>query len=771
MSTNFGIPRIESPEGFSPLKPNLMRGSIYILTIVMVPLFLMGQQNPERPKIGLALSGGGAKGIVHIGLLKAIDSAGINVDYISGTSMGAIVGGLYAVGYTGNEIAELARGMKWNRMLSDKLDYDQLLLPFKEDSRQFINIPLVNRKLHLGTGLLESNELWLWLSHHFSMYNRVVQFEELPRPFRCIATQVNNGEVVVLNEGNLVKAIRASMAIPSVFTSVHLGDQYLIDGGLVRNFPVSEVLDMGASLTIGSSVTDQQLSNDDINNPMELISQIAFYSEKRDYREQLELTDIFIDYPIGDYNAGSFSSADKILEIGIQRGIEIYPVLKALKDSLDREYGPEKFTPPSRSTLEKFHVSKITATGLDSLSYAFFTTQMEFKENREYDIDQVSDKIRNSLASGIFKKITYDFEDNADSTVNIHLNFERDYQTYIRAGLGYNAETGLGIKLGLARSGVLSLFSKSSVGVSIGENQQISARSLFFFGGAKSLILETSLSGEFTELNLYNKVLARTGIFRHNHLHAGMNLSKMWAGNLQIGVGTRWELLTFNPEIQSILRPRGSTRFFNSHVLLKFNNQDEAYNPHRGNKIDVEFGWTFSQTPRFSYSESDGGQNHSLEIPHENYQSLRYISAHYFPVRKHTLYLKFQGGMHFGNQVPYLDNFLVGGNNLVTRNQILFPGFRVNGLSASSAASAQLGMAFNITSKFSIALGSSGLIHDFVVGNYEAPDQVNGPVAGFNLTAGYRTFIGPVEITMMYNTINHKVISGFNLGYSMNFSD
>lgn len=748
-----------------------MRRYIFFLILVLIPIFLVGQNETMRPKIGLALSGGGAKGIAHIGLLQAIDSAGINVDYISGTSMGAIVGGLYAVGYTGDEIADLARGMRWNRILSDRLDYDQLLLPFKEESRQYVNIPMVDRKLHLGTGVLESNELWLWLSNHFSVYNRMVQFEDLPRSFRCVATQVNNGEAVILDEGNLVMAIRASMAIPSVFTSVNMGDNYLIDGGLVRNFPVSEVLDMGASFTIGSSVTDQQLSNEDITNPMELISQIAFYSEKRDYREQLELTDIFVDYPIGAYNAGSFASAEDILQIGIQRGREMYPVLKALKDSLDRIYGPETFSPPNRIHAEKIRVRDITATGLDSLSYALFTTQMDFSENREYTIDEISDKIRNSLATGLFRKITYSFEDNADGTANIHLNFEQDYQTYVRAGLGYNAVTGLGIKLGLSRSGVLSLFSKTSVGVSIGENQQISAQNLFFFGGAKSLILESTLTGELTDLNLYNNELAQTGIFRHNHLSAGMTLSKLWEGNFQVGVGTRWELLAYHPEIPTNLRPKGNTRFFNSHALLKFNNQDEAYNPHRGNKINLEIGWTFSQKPRLSYTDGDGSQGLPPEFPNENYKTLRYASAHYIPVHKHTLYLKIYGGMHFGNQVPYLDNFLVGGNNLVTRNQIIFPGFRVNGLSTSSAASALLGMTFNVTSKFSIAAGSSGLLHDFVGGNHKVPGQVDEPVAGFNLTAGYRTFIGPIEIALMYNTINHKVISGFNLGYSMNFSD
>ncbi|HLU93649.1 MAG TPA: hypothetical protein VKZ54_05970, partial [Membranihabitans sp.] len=113
----------------------------------------------------------------------------------------------------------------------------------------------------------------------------------------------------------------------------------------------------------------------------------------------------------------------------------------------------------------------------------------------------------------------------------------------------------------------------------------------------------------------------------------------------------------------------------------------------------------------------------------------------------------------------------MGGNNLVTRNQITFSGFRVNGLSTSSAASALLGITFNVTSKFSIAVGSSGLFHDFVGGNRKVPGQVDEPVAGLNLTAGYRTFLGPIEIALMYNTINHKVISGFNLGYSMNFSD
>lgn len=747
-----------------------MKHILNIIIIIFLPYWLIPQTAADRPKIGLALSGGGAKGLAHIGLLKAIDSAGINVDYISGTSMGAIVGGLYAVGYSGKEIAEMAREMQWNRILSDRLDYHQLMLPFKEDSRQFLNIPLVDKKLHIGTGVLESNELWLWLSNHFSAYNRIVKFEELPRSFRCVATRLDNGEPVILTEGNLVQALRASMAIPSVFTSVHMGEVYLIDGGLVRNFPVSEVLDMGASITIGSSVTDQQLTNDDITNPMELISQIAFYSEKRDYREQLELTDIFVDYPITPYNAGSFSSAVDILNMGIERGREVFPILKNLKDSLDRIYGMEEYTPPLRQDHNMVRVDEIRASGLDESSYAFFKTQMDLRNNKEYTVGEISDRVRYTLASGIFKKITYNFEDATDSTVHLHLNFERDYQTYVRAGLGYSSETGLGIKLGLARSGGLSMFSRSSIGVSIGENQQFAARHIFPFGGAKSLILESSITGEFTDLNLHNQYLAQTGIFRQHHVSTEINLSKLWSRNFQVGIGSRWEWLTFNPEIRTPIQPKASNRFLNSHLVIKFNNQDKAFNPHRGNKINIEVGWNHQQSLRLHFGASDDGQR-PPETPKKDYLSIRYNSAHYFPIARHTLYVKLNSGMHFGHNYPFLDQFLIGGSNLVTRNQILFPGFRVNGLTSSSAAAAQLGLTFNITPKFSISTGTSGLLIDIISTNYEIPDQTKSPIAGFNLTAAYDTFIGPIEIALMYNTINHKLITVFNLGYSMNFSE
>lgn len=748
-----------------------MKKSFYIFCLIMLPWLLPAQQNDDRPKLGLTLSGGGAKGIAHIGLLMAIDEAGLHIDYVSGTSMGAIVGGLYAAGYSGKEIAGFVEEMDWKRILRNKPDYEQLILPHKEDNRQFVEIPLVDGKMYFGKGMLESNELWLWLCNHFSAYNREIDFSDLPRPFKCVATRLDNGDAVILEKGNLVRAIRASMAIPSVFTPVSIDSNVLVDGGLVRNLPVSEVRDLGADIVIGSSVTDNQLSSEDLSNPLEIISQIAFYTEKRDYRKQVEDTDLFVDYPIEKYSAGSFSHADEILAMGIQRGREMLPALIRLRDSLDQIYGVAEIEPITPVLPEKVFVKEISVDGLGPVAHSFFMTQMNLRENREYTTPQISNKIRNSFATGIFRKINFSFTENPDTTVNMHLDFERDYRAYIRAGLAYNEETGLAIKLGAARHSGLSLFSTSSVGLSIGENPQFSARNLYFFGNTRSLFLETTLTGELTELSLFNKNLASVGVFRQNHLRAEMNLIKLLSKNIQLGLGTRWEYLTYRPEIQSALRPRGRTDLLNSYLTFKVNTQNAAYNPDHGNKINFELGWTFNQHPRFSHKDSETGMIHPLDIQTTDYLTLRYYSAHYAPIGKHALYLKLNMGMHFGHQLPYLNSFMVGGNNFTTRNQILFPGFRLNGVSSSSAVTMQAGFRARLSTKFSLAAGPGILWYDFISSNYRVPDQPPKTAGGLILTAGYDSIIGPIEISMMYNTINERITSAFNLGYSMNFSD
>ncbi len=175
-------------------------------------------QQATRPKIGVTLSGGGAKGLAHIGILKAIDSAGLNVDYITGTSMGSVIGGLYAIGYSADSIEALANAIDWELLLSNQSSLRSVFMPEKEEYGKYIvELPWVNHRFTLPTGILEGQELWLKFSELFFPVSNVKDFSKFSIPFKCIATDVGTGEAVVMENGEIVSSIRSSMAIPSFF--------------------------------------------------------------------------------------------------------------------------------------------------------------------------------------------------------------------------------------------------------------------------------------------------------------------------------------------------------------------------------------------------------------------------------------------------------------------------------------------------------------------------------------------------------------------------
>ena len=243
-----------------------------------------------RPKIGLVLSGGGAKGLAHIGILKAIDSAGLKVDYITGTSMGSIIGGLYAIGYSADTIEKIAKSIDWDLLLSNQSSMRSMIMDEKDEyGKYIIELPWVNHWFRFSTGVIEGEELWLKFSELFRPVYNIKDFSKFSIPFRCIATDISTGEAVELDSGEIVKAVRASMAIPSIFTAVEYGGHKLVDGGVVRNFPVTDVRKMGADIVIGDNVAGPLRSPDQVTNALQVLLQVAFFREAADTRTQIPL--------------------------------------------------------------------------------------------------------------------------------------------------------------------------------------------------------------------------------------------------------------------------------------------------------------------------------------------------------------------------------------------------------------------------------------------------------------------------------------------------
>ncbi|MBA4320210.1 MAG: patatin, partial [Flavobacterium sp.] len=217
------------------MKKNLLSKKRFLICFCFL-LLSVSSLWAQRPKVGLVLSGGGAKGIAHIGVLKAIDSAGLKIDYVTGTSMGSIIGAMYATGYSGNQIAKITEKLNWDELLSSKPIYKDVSIDEKDEFGQYsAEIGIKDRKPQFATGLIDSQELWLTLNEMFLPVYNIKDFSKFNIPFKCIATDLSNGNPVVLSDGDIVTAVRSSMAIPSVFTAVDYEKTKLVDGGIVRN--------------------------------------------------------------------------------------------------------------------------------------------------------------------------------------------------------------------------------------------------------------------------------------------------------------------------------------------------------------------------------------------------------------------------------------------------------------------------------------------------------------------------------------------------------
>jgi len=277
-----------------------MRKSIYILFFAMI-LLVPGQWVPgqdvqpgERPKVGLILSGGAAKGMAHVGVLKVIEQAGLKIDYIGGTSMGGLVSDLYAIGYDADSLGGRVASVDWDKLLSDDINRRELSIEEKPDyDRFFVSFPLRERKVKLPAGVVTGQNIENLFAELCSHVHNIQDFDQFQIPLLCVSADVATGAAVIHRDGYLPNAMRATMAIPSVFTPVNIDGRLLIDGGVVNNFPVDHVQAMGADILIGVNVGHQPFSAEDEVNFLKVMEQTVFLASNKLTKENIKLCDIY----------------------------------------------------------------------------------------------------------------------------------------------------------------------------------------------------------------------------------------------------------------------------------------------------------------------------------------------------------------------------------------------------------------------------------------------------------------------------------------------
>lgn len=255
--------------------------SKYAICLVLLCLcFTNGlmAQGEVRPKVGLVLSGGGAKGVAHIGVLKVLEEAEIPIDFISGTSMGAIIGGLYSIGYTAEKLDSMVRTQDWMFLLTDQIARPYSSFNTKYEKKHFlVNVSLgADKKISAPSGIIKGQGILNKFTGLTTGYHQIESFDSLPIPFACVAGDLKSGKEIVIRKGNLPLAMRTSMAVPGVFEPVYRNDMVLVDGGIFNNFPVDVAKEMGADITIGVDLSTEAFVEPDYGNVVSIANRIAF---------------------------------------------------------------------------------------------------------------------------------------------------------------------------------------------------------------------------------------------------------------------------------------------------------------------------------------------------------------------------------------------------------------------------------------------------------------------------------------------------------------
>ena len=409
-----------------------------ILYILPTPLY-------ARKKVGLVLGGGGAKGVSHIGVLKVLEEAGIPIDYIAGTSMGAIVGGLYAIGYSATEIDSMVASQDWQLLLSDRVKRDNLTFPEKENSERYvISLPFgIEKKDRLVGGMIKGQNLQNLFSNLTIGYHDSVDFNSFPIPFACVAVNLVDGKDFVFRKGSLPIAMRASMAIPAAFTPVKLDSMVLVDGGLNNNYPADVVKTMGADIVIGVDLGTSDLKNlQHLNSTIGVVGQIVALHGYEKYVHNTEITDLLIRPNTSPYNSASFTTAalDTLIMRGEEAARKQWNELLTLKEKI----GSDSISTNTHSKAivlkphDSFLIRKIYFEGADPRDEKWLLQISQLKENSWISLQKLHHAMSILIGTNAYSNVSYKL--TGEDARDLHLIVEPKSASAVNVGLRFDSE-------------------------------------------------------------------------------------------------------------------------------------------------------------------------------------------------------------------------------------------------------------------------------------------------------------------------------------------
>lgn len=719
---------------YTNLKPRLRKALFFLFFLALCHSIIFGQEKSGRLKIGLALSGGGAKGFAHIGVLKVLEEINMPIDYITGTSMGSIAGALYALGYKAEEIEHIAINADWPDLLTDEPSRRFLSMEEKMwDGKYLGELTIREKKVTLPAGLIAGQKITNMLSKLTWPAHHIDDFSQLPIPFACVATDIATGEAVVLNKGFLPDAIRSSMAIPTVFTPIRIDNRLLVDGGMVRNLPAEDVKNMGADIVIGVDVSYTLLPVEELQSFLDIITQSLSFVEAKSRVKQHELCDILIEPNLEGYDTFSFTQVKNIIDRGEQAARAALPQLQALVDSLGMASAEPGFIP---AQIDSFYINSLAVQGLRDVSQRLVLAELNFKNKEWISSADLEEAISRIYSTQFFERVTYKLIPT-DKGVDVVIRVYEISADAFRFGLRYDNKTKASLTLNTTFRNLAEHGSLLALDLRLGEQ---SVFDIFYF--IHTGLLRTS--GFQANINYTDESI---DIYEHSERFARLSIKKT-AGELFLGsifsttvifgAGVRAEYARIRPRIGPESFKDRDEKYLSAFGRLWMDTYNRAMFPSRGHSLKISgtvADKRIGSDINFTYYHLDWQTCHSLD-------------------KKWTLITRMQLGTTISSDLPISYTFFLGGADS-------FYGYKLGERLGKHMQSLYGGLQYEFMPRrfFQVHanIGNTTNIRNELFNK-------NKLISGIGVTIGAATPIGPLELTLS-GSKEHSVISYINIGY------
>ncbi len=750
----------------------------------------------EKPKVALVLSGGGAKGIAHIPVLQALDSLGIVPDIVIGTSIGSIVGALYSMGYSGDSIAAISNGMKWDKLFGSEVSNNAVSNEEKSEfKRHLIEIELINGLPKKKAGIINDQNLRSFFTQiTYPAYN-IKHFDDLPIPFRAVAVDIVHGKEVVLDKGSLVFAMRSSMSIPAIFTPMEYEDALLVDGGVLNNFPTDVAKAWGADIIIGSDVGGGMEPKEKLNSLSTLVFQTGMLASNLKNPANRALCDVLIDHTTYlTYSTASFDKNIAILKegkIGTQAQLSELAVLaKRLKPYPQPK--PELFKVPNTLVFDTIQYNGI---GEDNMN--LFKARVNVEQNTPYVKSEIISASHDAFGTNLFESVSFELF-NADENLGLRINAKEKSSHLFKGSLHFDSYQEAGLFVNYTGRNVIGNSSRLLLSLDITKDLRYRLQYQKHIGQQKNwwyrseiygqnLIQQTFISGiqaDDVDYNYYQF---------DNQINFNINAFKSYVG---LGINYEWNRL--KPKID----PAVSDNIFglkqydfqtlDLYAHYVYNSMDKPFYAKRGTFLQAKLGTSLLNDVEAQYLDNLSIPSVSGDVSAFSKFSLQVEKR--IPVNPNVVaIIGASTGYTFFNDTDsransfqefgYAANYFLGGNIVRPRkDNVVLPGLKEDELAVTQFTTISIATQIKTLEKFYLTphlnLGSVGFedfdayANDFFSTKGQWDELLTTSfLATAGVTASYNSILGPIDIDLSWVNNVSKTRFFIGVGYHFNRSN